>query len=147
MKTNWENITRRSSRVSIIFALAFMVMVSGIYPNYNIIEFDSERNGCFLSSVAHHYIGNAICFGILSVTSGGLSYIFVPSILSEEKKDKSVIATLIFCWTFIILSITANYWGVVTMADFFEHSSQLAIRNMSQPLDHYICPEQLAKGN
>lgn len=131
---DWWSITLKSSRSSVIFAFALIVMAAGIYPNYNIIEIGSGIKGCILSSVAHHYIGNSIICAIAAIVSGSISYIFIPKNISNKK-------TMIFCWFFIVISVFSNYCGSVSMAEFFEQSSQPVINAMLKPLDHYICTD------
>ncbi|MFT8722974.1 MAG: hypothetical protein ABF759_10445 [Acetobacter malorum] len=129
----------KATKSTTIFALAFLVMVCGIYPNYNIIEFDSTKNICLLSSVAHHFIWQVITASIVATAAGAISYIFIPEDKDILKKDKFTKISYVTAFLFLMISLIANFFAVVGMADFFDHSSQPSISRMSQPLDHYEC--------
>lgn len=140
---DWWGVILKSSRSSVIFAFALIVMVAGIYPNYNIIEIGSGVKGCILSSVAHHYIGNSIICSVVAIVFGSIGYIFIPKNFNDKNISNKKI--MIFCWFFIVISVCGNYWSSVFMAEFFEKSSQPFINAMSKPLDHYICTEAQSK--
>lgn len=129
----------KATKSTTIFALSFLVMVCGIYPNYNTIEFDSTKNICLLSSVAHHFVWQVIIFAIVATGAGGISYIFIPEDKDILKKDKFTKISYVIASLFLIISLIANFYAVVGMAVFFNHSSQPSISRMSQPLDHYEC--------
>ncbi|OAZ75911.1 hypothetical protein SRCM100623_00302 [Acetobacter pasteurianus] len=136
---NFKELLLKATKSSTIFALAFLVMVCGVYPNYNTIEFDSTKNICLLSSVAHHYIWQAITVAIIATGTGSVSYVFIPEDKDVSKRDKFTKICYVTSSLFLIFSVIFNFFAIMTMADFFDHSSQPSILRMSQPLDYYVC--------
>lgn len=136
---NFKELLLKATKSSTIFTLSFLVMVCGIYPNYNTIEFDSIKNICLLSSVAHHYIRQAINLAIIAMVGGAISYLFMPEDKGVSKRDKFTTISYVSSSAFLLVSLGFNFFAVASLADFFDHSSQPSILRMSQPLDHYRC--------
>lgn len=144
---DWWSITLKSSRTSVMFAFALIIMISGVYPNYNILEINSGIKGCILSSVAHYYMRLSIAFSLSAIVSGSLCYIFMPIDKNKENHIILKTKTMKFCWFFLAVSFLSNYYSVLSVAQFFEKSSQPLINSMSKPLDHYICTEAQSKAD